>query len=111
CMTYTGGTTGRPKGVLASHRNRVVTAHTVVVESGITDDDVVSIVTPLFHVAALNIMLQPAVLVGATTILLPKWDVTEYARLSKTYNISASFMVPTQVSMIVSDDGFEADNF
>src|SRR5690606_305645 len=69
------------------------------------------IVTPLFHVAALNIMLQPAVLVGATTILLPKWDVTEYARLSKTYNISASFMVPTQVSMIVSDDGFEADNF
>ncbi|WEJ58069.1 AMP-binding protein [Devosia sp. FJ2-5-3] len=111
CMTYTGGTTGRPKGVLASHRNRVVTAHTVVVESGITDDDVVSIVTPLFHVAALNIMLQPAVLVGATTILLPKWDVSEYARLSKTYNISASFMVPTQVSMIVSDDGFEADNF
>jgi acyl-CoA synthetase (AMP-forming)/AMP-acid ligase II len=93
------------------HRNRVVTAHTVVVESGITDDDVVSIVTPLFHVAALNIMLQPAVLVGATTILLPKWDVSEYARLSKTYNISASFMVPTQVSMIVSDDGFEADNF
>ena len=32
CMTYTGGTTGRPKGVLVSHRNRVVTAHTVMVE-------------------------------------------------------------------------------
>ena len=35
CMTYTGGTTGRPKGVLASHRARAVTAHTVVVESRI----------------------------------------------------------------------------
>lgn len=32
CMTYTGGTTGRPKGVLMHHRARCVTAHTVLVE-------------------------------------------------------------------------------
>ena len=31
CMTYTGGTTGRPKGVLCSHRARDITAHTVMV--------------------------------------------------------------------------------
>lgn len=111
CMTYTGGTTGRPKGVLANHKSRVVTAHTVVVESGITEKDVVAVVTPLFHVAALNIMLQPAVLVGATTVLLPKWDVGEYARLSRTYGISAAFMVPTQVSMLVGDENFDAENY
>ena len=111
CMTYTGGTTGRPKGVLADHRSRIVTAHTVVVESSISEDDVVAIVTPLFHVAALNIMLQPAVLVGATTVLLPKWDVAEYARLVREHGISASFMVPTQVSMVVSDEHFAAEDY
>jgi acyl-CoA synthetase (AMP-forming)/AMP-acid ligase II len=111
CMTYTGGTTGRPKGVLASHRARAVTAHTVVVESGVNESDVVAIVTPLFHVAALNIMLQPAVLVGATSVLLGKWDVREFARLSRVYGISAAFMVPTQVSMIVSDPEFQAADY
>ena len=69
-MTYTGGTTGRPKGVLASHRNRAVTAHTVMVEEALDERDVVGIVTPLFHVAALNIMFQPAVLAGATSTFL-----------------------------------------
>ncbi|HHW82527.1 MAG TPA: AMP-binding protein, partial [Actinomycetales bacterium] len=60
CMTFTGGTTGMPKGVLASHRNRDITAHTVMVEERLEDTDVVAIVTPMFHVAALNIMFQPA---------------------------------------------------
>src|SRR3990170_6019952 len=51
CMTYTGGTTGRPKGVLANHRSRAVTAHTALVESffqaedGIRDDLVTGVQT------------------------------------------------------------------
>lgn len=111
CMTYTGGTTGRPKGVLANHRSRAVTAHTVVVESGISESDVVAIVTPLFHVAALNIMLQPAVLVGATTVLLPKWDVAEFAALVRNNRVSACFVVPTQASMVISDPNFVAEDY
>ena len=35
CMTYTGGTTGRPKGVLMNHRAREITAHTVVWKSAL----------------------------------------------------------------------------
>src|SRR5699024_5275729 len=69
CMTFTGGTTGAPKGVLATHRNRDTTAHTVLVEERLEDTDVVAIVTPMFHVAALNIMFQPAMLAGATCVL------------------------------------------
>ncbi len=111
CMTYTGGTTGRPKGVLASHRARAVTAHTVVVESRIQEDDVVAIVTPLFHVAALNIMLQPAVLVGATVVLLAKWEPGQFAQLCRQHGITAAFMVPTQVSMVISDPAFAAEDY
>src|SRR5690625_1874947 len=111
CMTYTGGTTGRPKGVLADHRSRSVTAHTVVVESGLNENDVVAIVTPLFHVAALNITLQPAVLVGATIVLQTKWDVREFARLTAEHQVTASFMVPTQLSMVVNDPEFSADDY
>lgn len=110
-MTYTGGTTGRPKGVLCSHRNRMITAHTVVVEESIDERDVVGIVTPMFHVAALNIMFQPAMLVGATVTLLSKWNVADFAAMARRTKMTAAFMVPTQASMMVSDPDFDATNF
>ena len=111
CMTYTGGTTGRPKGVLVSHRNRAITAHTVMVEEAIDERDVVGIATPMFHVAALNIMFQPAILAGATTTLLSKWDPGDFAEMAQRTGMTAAFMVPTQVSMVVSDPQFDATRF
>ena len=111
CMTYTGGTTGRPKGVLVSHRNRAVTAHTVMVEEAIDERDVVGIATPMFHVAALNIMFQPAILAGATTTLLSKWDPGDFGDMAQRTRMTAAFMVPTQVSMLVSDPQFDAAKF
>jgi fatty-acyl-CoA synthase len=89
CMTYTGGTTGRPKGVLMNHRARAITAHTVVVEERLGAEDVVGIVTPLFHVAALNIMFQPAV---------------------EQEKITAAFMVPTQANALVNHPALDRRN-
>ncbi|WP_043532077.1 class I adenylate-forming enzyme family protein [Litchfieldella xinjiangensis] len=107
CMTYTGGTTGRPKGVLCSHRNRAICAHTVMVEEAIDERDVVGIVTPLFHVAALNIMFQPAVLAGATCTFLSQWNVADFANMVRKTQMTAAFMVPTQVSMVMNDTDFD----
>jgi acyl-CoA synthetase (AMP-forming)/AMP-acid ligase II len=108
CMTYTGGTTGRPKGVLASHRARAVTAHTVVVEEALDERDVVAIVTPLFHVAALNIMFQPAVLVGATSTFVTPWSPEKFMDTVARDRVTAAFMVPTQANVLVSSPQFDA---
>lgn len=104
CMTYTGGTTGRPKGVLASHRNRDVTAHTVMHEEKIDERDIVGIITPMFHVAALNIMFQPAMLAGATTTLMRKWDVDNFIAMVERTGMTAAFMVPTQIAMVMQHE-------
>jgi fatty-acyl-CoA synthase len=108
CMTYTGGTTGRPKGVLVSHRARAITAHTVAVEEALDERDVVAIVTPLFHVAALNIMFQPAVLVGATCVFVTPWSPTAFMQACESAGITAAFMVPTQANALVSAPDFDA---
>ena len=100
CMTYTGGTTGRPKGVLCSHRARDVTAHTVAFEEALDERDVVAIVTPLFHVAALNIMFQPAILVGATCVFVTRWS-ADGLHGNYRNQVTATFMVPTQVNQLV----------
>lgn len=109
CMTYTGGTTGRPKGVLCSHRARAITAHTVMVEEGLDETDTVGIVTPMFHVAALNIMFQPAILAGATTTLLPKWSPEAFVEMVESRAMTACFMVPTQVAMLLNSPAFDVD--
>ena len=108
CMTYTGGTTGRPKGVLCDHRARAVTAHTVAMEEALDERDVVAIVTPLFHVAALNIMFQPAVLVGATTTLVTPWSPEKFLETVARDKVTAAFMVPTQANALVSSPAFDA---
>jgi len=107
CMTYTGGTTGRPKGVLASHRARAVTAHTVMVEEALDERDIVGIVTPMFHVAALNIMFQPAILAGATVTLLSQWSPDGFAKMVRDTGMTANFMVPTQANMVIQDPAFD----
>ena len=107
CMTYTGGTTGRPKGVLVSHRAREVTAHTVVVEERLVPEDVVAIVTPLFHVAALNIMFQPAVLIGATSVFVTPWSPAAFMDAVEAEGITAGFMVPTQANGLVTHPQFD----
>lgn len=102
CMTYTGGTTGRPKGVLMNHRARAITAHTVMVEEAIDERDRVAIVTPLFHVAALNIMFQPAVLAGASCVFVTPWSVERFVEAVEEEGVTATFMVPTQASALVT---------
>ena len=107
CMTYTGGTTGRPKGVLCNHRAREVTAHTVAFEEALDERDVVAIVTPLFHVAALNIMFQPAILVGATCTFVTPWSAEKFMDTVARDKVTANFMVPTQANQLVSHPGFD----
>ena len=108
CMTYTGGTTGRPKGVLCSHRARALTAHTVVVEEALDERDVVAITTPLFHVAALNIMFQPAMLVGATCTLVTPWSPEKFIDTCARDGVTAAFMVPTQANALTASLAFDA---
>jgi len=111
CMTYTGGTTGRPKGVLATHRARAVTAHTVMVEEAIDERDIVGIVTPMFHVAALNIMFQPAILAGATVTMLAPWSADGFRDMVRRTRMTANFMVPTQAIQIVQDPKFDPEAY
>jgi len=81
------------------------------VEEAIDERDIVGVVTPMFHVAALNIMFQPAILAGATVAFLSKWSVDDFRAMAHETKMTAAFMVPTQVSMVMSDETFEAADF
>jgi long-chain acyl-CoA synthetase len=54
-LLYTGGTTGRPKGVMLSHRNLVHGVNATVDGGDLRMSDVLFVVLPLFHVFPLTV--------------------------------------------------------
>ncbi len=75
-LQYTGGTTGKPKGAMLTHRNLVANAYqTVAWDPGIRPGHEVTLaVVPLFHVFGLTLCLTATVLAGGTVVLLPRFD-------------------------------------
>ena len=107
-MTFTGGTTGLPKGAVVSHRARYVSAYTVVIEHELTGEDVCAALTPLFHAVGLFIWFQAAMLAGCTTVMLRRWDAAAFVEACARYGITAAMTVPIQLRAILNAPHFDA---
>ncbi|MEE2760635.1 MAG: AMP-binding protein [Pseudomonadota bacterium] len=108
-ITYTGGTTGFPKGVVAGHQSRVIGCQRAQREFGLLEDDVFCCSTPLFHIAGLFVWFQTGVLIGNTLVFMPAWDAGEFMRLVEEDGVTASFMIPTQINGIISHPEFSPE--
>jgi long-chain acyl-CoA synthetase len=73
CLLYTGGTTGRPKGVMLTHRNLHAAANTYIVEWGLPNTAANMIMTPLFHTGA-SWGLFCGFVQGNTQVILKRFD-------------------------------------
>ncbi len=108
-ITFTGGTTGFPKAVLASHRARHISALTVASDFGLeAERDVVIVTTPLFHVAGMFAWLQPALMMGCTCVLQAGWNAERFMALVEEHGVTAALLVPTQIADLLDCPGFSA---
>ena len=73
---YTTGTTGRPKGVYYSHRSVWLHAAAMACNAGITLDDGVMMLTPMFHVQCWGLPYA-ATMVGARVVLPGRFDLND----------------------------------
>lgn len=76
-LQYTGGTTGIPKGAILTHRNLVANAAQSVAWAADLrpGEETFYAVLPLFHVYGLTLCFTTAVMLGATVVLFPRFDV------------------------------------
>ncbi|MGH3443548.1 MAG: long-chain-fatty-acid--CoA ligase [Nitriliruptorales bacterium] len=74
-LVYTSGTTGRPRGAILTRRNLAANQdQALATPLAIEEGDVVLLALPLFHIYALNVGLGLAVRVGATLLLVERFD-------------------------------------
>ena len=104
-LLYTGGTTGRSKGVMLSHANLWSSAMGRLADVGPMEDAVALLVTPLFHVAAISRFL-PHLLAGSTVVVLPRFDPAEVIALIEREKVTDLPVVPSMLQRLLDDPAF-----
>lgn len=96
---YTGGTTGRPKGVMLSHEALVANAWISLADLHFSEDDVLLMVAPLFHLAGLSFLIR-ALIRSCRMVVLPMFAPEGVFEAIQTHRVTAMFAVPVMLQMM-----------
>ncbi|MGO4491261.1 long-chain fatty acid--CoA ligase [Arthrobacter sp. 2YAF22_2] len=99
-ILYTSGTTGRPKGALLTHGNIIWNCINVIVDFDFSSVDVALMISPMFHVASLDMGVLPTLLKGGTVILESRFDPGRVLTLVEQYRVTTMSGVPTTYQLI-----------
>ena len=99
CIAYTSGTTGKPKGVLISHRSRALTFVMSALEYGLGTGRRSIAVAPMYHGAGFAFGFAP-VYTGGTVSMLRSWDPESFLAMIERDRAQSVFLVPTHAQMI-----------
>lgn len=99
CITYTSGTTGRPKGVVLTHRGRVLTVYCAAMEYGYGPGRHTIAVAPLYHGAGFAFSYGNLLLGGSVSVLR-KWNPAAFLQMMADDKCNTVFLVPTHAQQI-----------
>jgi long-chain acyl-CoA synthetase len=106
-LPYSSGTTGLPKGVMLSHFNLVANVYQLIAPRGteLSREDVVLCFLPLYHIYGLNVVLNPMLMLGATLVLMPRFNVPQLSRLILDEGVTMMPTVPPALNALCQAAG------
>ena len=107
-IVYTAGTTGRPKGAVLTQQallcNGMMSQHM----HAMTQDDHVLTVLPMFHVGGLNIQTTPALHLGATVTIHPRFSPDDTLHAIAQDRPSLTVLVPATIQALLDHAAWHA---
>lgn len=107
-ILYTSGTTGNPKGALLTHGNIAWNCVNVLVDFDFSSADVALMISPMFHVASLDMGVLPTLLKGGTVVLEAKFDPRRTLELIERHRATTISGVPTTYQMLCEHPDWDA---
>ena len=98
---YTGGTTGKAKGVMLSHDNLVANALNAIAGFEFTEDIVYLHATPMFH-AADGASSYAATMLAGVHVYVPRFEPLAVLQAFQEHKVTNTILVPTMINMIVN---------
>lgn len=105
-LLYTGGTTGRGKGVRLSHRNVYSNGQQCAIALEMRESDVYVHAAPMFHSA--DLLGTGFTLLGAAHVYLPQFSPGAMLSAVARHRVSFAFMAPTMIVMSLQDPDFDS---
>ena len=104
-LLFTGGTSGRAKGVPLTHGNIIANAKQVGSRWSAQPDDVILHVPPMFHSAEL--VKTVYLMKGATNAYLPKFDPASLLSAIEQFRVTFALLVPTMLMVTLQSGKVE----
>ncbi|MDF2680476.1 MAG: acyl-CoA synthetase (AMP-forming)/AMP-acid ligase [Brevibacillus sp.] len=105
-LFYTGGTTGRSKGVMLTHRNMVSNFYHTGVLTGLNRNSRYLHVAPMFHLADGASMVSITI-VGGTHCVVRSFTTKAFMQAIDQYKVTSTLLVPTMLNMVMNDPDFK----
>lgn len=105
-LLYSSGTTGRPKGIMLTHRNLLSNSEALVETWGFTSADRLLHALPIFHVHGLFVAIGCVLLSGCSMRWLRAFDAAQVIRYLPECTVIMG--VPTYYTRLLAESSFDA---
>jgi long-chain acyl-CoA synthetase len=106
-ILYSGGTTGKPKGIMLSNMNFISEGMMVAAWGSLSENDAILAILPIFHGFGLGVCVNAAFMGGGKSILVPQFTPEIVAKLIKTKKPNFIIGVPTLYAALNKNKDFQ----
>ena len=96
-LPYTSGTTGLPKGCMHTHASIMHNAVASGLWGNSTSENVTLAAVPMFHITGMVSVMHTSIQLGATLVVMPRWDRELAGRLISRRHVTHWTNIPTMV--------------